>query len=194
MAVRLGQQMDLPAAVQSDLYLAGLLHDVGKIGIRDDVLQKPGRLTPEEIAHIQEHPVIGDRLVGHVKPLRHLRPGVRNHHERWDGRGYPDGLAGEDIPLLARILAVADSCDAMMHTRPYRTALPADRLESILREGAGTQWDPHVVAAFQVCRQDLYSICQRGLGDSVFAAVECGAKASTAEDNASRVNSAIGPG
>ena len=172
MAVRLARQMDLPPAVQSDLYLAGLLHDVGKIGVRDEVLRKPGPLTPEEEAHVQEHPVIGDRLVCHIKPLQHLRWGVRNHHERWDGRGYPDGLAGDDIPLQARILAVADSCDAMMHTRPYRASLPTDRVEEILRDGAGSQWDPHVVAAFQVCRQDLYSICQRGLGDSVFVAVE----------------------
>ena len=80
MAVRLGRQLDMPSAVQSDLYLAGLLHDVGKIGVRDDVLQKPSRLTPEETAHIQEHPVIGDRLVCHIKALQHLRRGVRNHH------------------------------------------------------------------------------------------------------------------
>jgi HD-GYP domain-containing protein (c-di-GMP phosphodiesterase class II) len=194
MAVRLSRQLDMPNAVQSDLYLAGLLHDVGKIGIRDEVLQKPGRLTPEETAHIQEHPVIGDRLVCHIKPLQHLRPGVRNHHERWDGRGYPDGFAGEEIPLQARILAVADSCDAMMHTRPYRAALPTEEIDKIMLEGAGTQWDPHVVAAFQVCRQDLYSICQRGLGDSVFAAVECALKATTEEENASRLNSAAGSG
>ncbi len=194
MAVRLARQLDLPAAVQSDLYLAGLLHDIGKIGIRDEVLRKPGPLTPEETAHIQEHPAIGDRLVGHVRPLRHLRAGVRNHHERWDGRGYPDGLVGEETPLQARILAVADSCDAMMHTRPYRAAMPTERIEKILLEGAGTQWDPHVVAAFQVCRQDLYSICQRGLGDSVFAAVECALKTGAAEENSSQVNSSPEPG
>src|SRR5439155_8767642 len=151
-------QLDMPQAVQSDLYLAGLLHDVGKIGIRDDVLQKPGRLTAEETAHIQEHPVIGDRLVCHIKPLQHLRPGVRNHHERWDGRGYPDGLAGEDIPLQARILAVADSCDAMMSARPYRSALPPVRIDAIMLEGAGSQWDPRVVEAFLACRHELYAI------------------------------------
>ena len=192
MAVRLARQLDLPAAVQSDLYLAGLLHDIGKIGVRDDVLQKPGPLTPAELAHIQEHPVIGDRLVGHVKPLLHLRPGVRNHHERWDGRGYPDGLAGEAIPLQARILAVADSCDAMLHARPYRNALPPSRVEETMREGAATQWDPHVVAAFQVCRHDLYAICQRGLGDSVCAAVEQALKAGGSAENSSRLNSLPG--
>ena len=187
MAVRLAQQLDLAAAVQSDLYLAGLLHDIGKIGIRDDVLQKAGRLTAEERAHIQEHPVIGDRLVCHITALQRLRPGVRNHHERWDGGGYPDGLAGEAIPLQARILAVADSCDAMMHARPYRKALPPGRIEETMREGAGTQWDPHVVAAFQVCRHDLYSICQRGIGDSVCEAVEQALQADGAADNSSRL-------
>jgi HD-GYP domain-containing protein (c-di-GMP phosphodiesterase class II) len=190
MAVRLARQMDLAPAVQSDRYLAGLLHDVGKIGIRDEVLRKPGPLTPEEQIHVQEHPVIGDRLVCHIKPLQHLRWGVRNHHERWDGRGYPDGLAGDDIPLQARILAVADSCDAMMHTRPYRASLPTGRVEETLRDGAGSQWDPHVVAAFQVCRQDLYSICQRGLGDSVFVAVERALKTGAAEEASSQLHSA----
>src|SRR5262249_9345808 len=111
-AVRLGRQMGMPAAFLSDLYLAGLLHDIGKIGIRDSVLQKADKLTDEEFDHIKEHPVIGDRLVSNVKTLQNLRPGVRNHHERFDGRGYPDRLAGEDIPMQARVLAVADACDA----------------------------------------------------------------------------------
>jgi HD-GYP domain-containing protein (c-di-GMP phosphodiesterase class II) len=193
MAVRLARQMELAPSVQSDLYLAGLLHDVGKIGVRDDVLRKPGPLTPEEQIHVQEHPVIGDRLVCHIKPLQHLRWGVRNHHERWDGRGYPDGLAGDDIPLQARILAVADSCDAMMHTRPYRASLPTDCVEATLRDGAGSQWDPHVIAAFQVCRQDLYSICQRGLGDSVFVAVERALKAVAFAEASSQLHSTLGP-
>jgi HD-GYP domain-containing protein (c-di-GMP phosphodiesterase class II) len=172
MAVRLGQQMGMPQPAQSDIYLAGLLHDIGKIGIRDSVLQKPGRLTPEEFAHIQEHPVIGDRLVSNVTALTHLRPGVRNHHERWDGRGYPDGLSGDSIPLQARILAVADACDAMMATRPYRPALPPERIDAVMREGAGSQWDPHLIEHFMACRNELYRIYQRGLGESVVAAVE----------------------
>jgi HD-GYP domain-containing protein (c-di-GMP phosphodiesterase class II) len=171
-AVRLGKQMGLPAAVGSDLYLAGLLHDIGKIGIRDSVLRKPGRLTDEEFDHIKQHAVIGDRLISNLRALQHLRPGVRNHHERWDGRGYPDGLAGEDIPLQARILAVADSCDALMSERPYRPAVPPARIDEVMLQGAGTQWDPDVIAVFMTCRAELYSICQRGLGDSVLAAVE----------------------
>jgi len=171
-AVRLGKQMTLSPAFLSDLYLGGLLHDIGKIGIRDSVLQKPGELTAEEYAHIQEHPVIGDRLVANIKQLGHLRPGVRSHHERYDGAGYPDHLVGEQIPLLARVLAVADSCDAMMANRAYRNALPRERIDAIMRAGAGSQWDPAIVEPFMACRHELYEICERGLGDSVFLAVE----------------------
>jgi HD-GYP domain-containing protein (c-di-GMP phosphodiesterase class II) len=171
-AVRLGRQMDFAETTISDIYLAGLLHDIGKIGIKDSVLQKPGRLTDAEMRHVQEHPVIGDRIISNVKKLAHLRPGVRNHHERYDGQGYPDGLIGEEIPLVARLLAVADSCDAMMSPRPYRRAMPTRQIEAILSDGAGTQWDPEIVRHFLACRDGLYSICQRGIGESVYVAVE----------------------
>jgi HD-GYP domain-containing protein (c-di-GMP phosphodiesterase class II) len=171
-AVRLGEELKLPRGEVSDLYLAGLLHDVGKIGIRDDVLFKEGSLTPEEYAHIKEHPIWGDRIVSNVTRLAYLRPGVRGHHERFDGKGYPDALAGESIPKMARILAVADACDAMMSTRRYRAAIPPERIEEIMREGSGTQWDPWVIDAFFACRKDLYAVCQRGLGQSVYIAVE----------------------
>jgi HD-GYP domain-containing protein (c-di-GMP phosphodiesterase class II) len=181
-AVRLGQEVNLPQGQVSDLYLAGLLHDVGKIGIRDNVLCKPGPLTPDEMAHIQEHPVIGDRIVSNVKQLAYLRPGVRNHHERFDGAGYPDGLVGESCPEMARIIAVADSCDAMMSTRRYRPALPAGRVEAIMQEGAGTQWDPRFVEAFMAARHDIFAVCHRGLGQSVYTAVE---RAAGVEDEGS---------
>jgi HD-GYP domain-containing protein (c-di-GMP phosphodiesterase class II) len=171
-AVRIGREMNLADNVLSDLYLAGLLHDIGKIGIRDSVLLKRGELTDEERLHIREHVLIGDRLVSVVEPLRHLRPGVRNHHERWDGAGYPDGLAGEQIPLLARLLAVADSCDAMMAARPYRSGMAPSQIDSIMTTGAGAQWDPEIIQHFLACRRELYSICQRGLGDSVISAVD----------------------
>ncbi len=172
MAVRISQEMRCPAALVSDIYLAGLLHDIGKIGIKDSVLLKPGRLTEEETQIIQQHPVIGDRIIATVSQLQHVRPGVRNHHERFDGKGYPDKLAGEQIPLLARILAVADSCDAMSSARPYRPPMPAGRIEAVLIEGAGSQWDPQVVQAFLRCRQECYGICQRGIGQSVAMAVD----------------------
>jgi len=171
-AVRISQQMGLQASFLSDIYLAGLLHDIGKIGIEDSILRKPTKLTEAEVVHIQEHPVIGDRIVSSINQFEHLRPGVRNHHERFDGTGYPDGLSGEDIPMLARILAVADSCDAMMCSRPYRGALPTWQIDQVMLAGAGAQWDQKVVEAFMACREELYCICQKGIGASVAIALE----------------------
>jgi HD-GYP domain-containing protein (c-di-GMP phosphodiesterase class II) len=169
--MRIGTEMGLPESELGDIYLAGLLHDIGKIGIRDDILMKPGALTAAEMAHVQQHPVIGDRLISSIRQLDHVRPGVRSHHERFDGKGYPDNLAGEQIPLMARVLAVADACDAMMSDRPYREAMPASQIETIMRDGTGRAWDPVIVDHFMACRHDLYPILQRGLGDSVAVAV-----------------------
>jgi HD-GYP domain-containing protein (c-di-GMP phosphodiesterase class II) len=172
MGLRLADELGLSEEVRSDLYLGGLLHDVGKIGIDDSVLHKPGKLTSEEMARVQEHVIIGDGIVSHVRQLAHVRPVVRHHHEQYDGQGYPDRLVAEQIPFLARILAVADSCDAMLSERPYRTALSPQRIETIFRGGAGQQWDPRIVDAFFASRHDLFGIGQRGLGDSVVKAVE----------------------
>jgi HD-GYP domain-containing protein (c-di-GMP phosphodiesterase class II) len=171
-AVRLGREMKLGEPMLNDLYLGGLLHDIGKIGVRDEVLRKPGALTDEERRQVELHTVIGDEILSHVKQLAYLRPAVRNHHERYDGGGYPDGLAGEQIPLLARILAVADSCDAMMADRPYRKGLPPEQINAIFEQEAGRQWDGMIVQHFLSCRQEIYSICQRGLGESVVRALE----------------------
>jgi HD-GYP domain-containing protein (c-di-GMP phosphodiesterase class II) len=171
-AVELGRQLSLPEEELSDVFLAGLLHDIGKIGIRDAVLRKAEPLTPEEFDHVKEHVTIGYSILKDLHPIRHLLPGVRNHHERYDGRGYPDGLAGEEIPLLARILAVADSFDAMTTNRPYRDALPLARVEQILSEGAGTQWDRRVIEAFQACRHTVHGIRQRGVGESLRYALQ----------------------
>jgi HD-GYP domain-containing protein (c-di-GMP phosphodiesterase class II) len=168
---RLGAQMRLPESELGDIYLAGLLHDIGKIGVRDDILQKPGPLTAEERAHVQQHSVVGDRMISTIRQLGHLRPGVRGHHERFDGQGYPDGLSGEAIPLLARVLAVADSCDAMMSDRHYRGAMSTDRIDAIISMDAGQMWDPAIVRHFMACRHDLYQIVQRGIGESMVAAV-----------------------
>jgi HD-GYP domain-containing protein (c-di-GMP phosphodiesterase class II) len=171
-AVRLGQQMGLPAASLHDLYLAGLLHDIGKIGLRDSVLQKAGPLTPEEQVHVQEHPVIGDRLVAHLRPLRHLCPGVRHHHERWDGQGYPDGLSGQAIPLPARVLALADACDAMLAPRAHRPALTTRKASAVLREEAGARWDPELIEHFLNCRQELFALCRHGPAESVAGVID----------------------
>lgn len=171
-AVRLGQELGLPPPAVSDLYLAGLLHDIGKIGIDDSLLRKPGKLTPDEFRQVQAHVTIGDRIISTIQHFSNLRPGVRHHHEAFDGTGYPDRLAGPAIPRMARVLAVADAFDAMLYARPYRSALPAARVETILREGAGRRWDPEVVDCFFACRAELYPICQEGIGSSVLAALQ----------------------
>jgi HD-GYP domain-containing protein (c-di-GMP phosphodiesterase class II) len=166
-AVRLAQELGISANQQSDLYLMGLLHDVGKIGVDDAVLKKSGPLTPEEYRVIQSHVEIGVHILADLKKLSHLLPGVRHHHECLDGSGYPCGLAGEEIPLEARILAVADSFDAMSSTRPYRRRLTPMQIDNIFRDGAGTQWDPKIVDALFACRLDVEHIRQKGLGESL---------------------------
>jgi ribonuclease P protein subunit RPR2 len=136
-----------------------LLHDVGKIGIPDGILQKPGPLTDAERAQMQTHTVIGEQMLGGVAFLQGegLKI-VRSHHERWDGAGYPDGIAGEDIPLGARVFAVADSLDAMTSDRPYRKALSwSVACDEILAQ-AGAQFDPDVVAAFRNHERDLHEM------------------------------------
>jgi putative two-component system response regulator len=147
-ASRISSALALPAHAKQVNEYGALLHDIGKIGIPEAILNKPGKLTPEEFAIIKQHPEIGERI---CRPLRlgaEISPIVRGHHERWDGGGYPDGLAGEAIPLGARIVAVADAFDAMTTDRPYRKALALEKAWKILREGAGTQWDAAVVDAF----------------------------------------------
>jgi putative two-component system response regulator len=145
LAVRIGAEYGLEEAELEILHLGALLHDVGKIGVPDRVLAKRGTLTLEERAHLRVHPVVGDRLLEPLVALADVRPIVRHHHERWDGSGYPDGLAGKDIPLAARIIAVADSVEAMSADRIYRTALDPDTMLAELERGRGTQWDPAVV-------------------------------------------------
>jgi HD-GYP domain-containing protein (c-di-GMP phosphodiesterase class II) len=141
------QELGLAEDDRNRIYLSGLLHDVGKIGIRDSVLGKPGRLTPDELSHIQEHPRIGFEILSGVRQLKPVLAGVRNHHENYDGTGYPDGLSGEGIPLMARIVAVADAYDAMSSDRPYRKGMDRDQIERIFRQGAGKQWDERAVQA-----------------------------------------------
>jgi HD-GYP domain-containing protein (c-di-GMP phosphodiesterase class II) len=171
-AVRLAEELGMPAPKRSDLYLAGLLHDVGKIGIDDVVLKKTGPLTPEEYRRIQAHVEIGVTILKDLKKLHHILPGVRHHHESMDGTGYPDKLSGEEIPLEARILAVADSFDAMSSNRPYRKRLSLAQIDTILEQGRNIQWDPAVVDALFACRSDLEAIRQKGLGESLIGAVD----------------------
>jgi HD-GYP domain-containing protein (c-di-GMP phosphodiesterase class II) len=130
------------------LQLGGPLHDVGKLAISDEVLQKPGRLDDEELAQIREHPRLGARILLRLAAFRGALPYVLYHHERWDGNGYPTGRAGEEIPLEARVLAVADAFDAMTSDRPYRPALSRREALAELEQCSGTQFDPEIVRVF----------------------------------------------
>jgi HD domain len=171
-AVLLVKQMGLSPALEGDVFLAGLLHDVGKIGLPDELLQRPGRLNDSEMQEMRRHTIIGDRIVASIKPFERLRPAVRNHHEHFDGKGYPDGLAGEAIPFLARVLAVADACDAMMSPRRYRSARSPFEIDAVFTAEAGVQFDPAVVMAFMAVRHEIYPpIYQKGIGESAFHAI-----------------------
>ncbi len=147
-ALFLADRIDLAEEERASLRIAALLHDVGKIGIPDDILRKPGRLTPYEYEIVKQHVALGDLIVRDVPDVAHIREGVRYHHERWDGNGYMMGLAGENIPLIARILAVADAFSAMTTSRPYRKALATERALDELRAVGGTQLDASLVDAF----------------------------------------------
>ena len=127
---------------QDEIYMMGLLHDVGKIGVPDAVINKPAKLTEEEYAQIKTHPVMGDRILKNIRERPKLAIGARWHHERYDGTGYPDGLSGDDIPEEARIIAVADAYDAMTSRRSYRDILPQDIVRKEIKNGKGTQFDP----------------------------------------------------
>jgi diguanylate cyclase (GGDEF)-like protein/putative nucleotidyltransferase with HDIG domain len=143
----LGESVNLPAAELKALEIASLLHDIGKMAVPDYILTKPGRLQPEEYERLKLHPVVGAEIVERARFPIPVAPLIRAHHERWDGKGYPDGLAGYQIPLGARILAVVDALDALLSERPYRRALPLSQaIEAIEREG-GSAFDPEVVDA-----------------------------------------------
>lgn len=147
-AVLIGNELSLDAMTRRDLYWASLLHDIGKIGAPDHILKKPGKLTPEEYRVMMEHPARGDEVLTPIRWLAGARRGVRSHHERVDGTGYPDGLAGEQIPLIARIIAVADTFDAVTSRRSYRGERGIDAALAVLEEAAGSQLDPAVVTTF----------------------------------------------
>jgi diguanylate cyclase (GGDEF)-like protein len=145
LSLRVGQELGLDERALKRLELGALLHDIGKIGIPSDVLAKPGRLTADERKLVQTHPALGERIIAPIDRLQSVRPIVRHCHERWDGRGYPDGVAGEDIPLESRIIFVCDAYHAMTTDRPYRRRLSHREAVRRLGEASGTQFDPDVV-------------------------------------------------
>jgi HD-GYP domain-containing protein (c-di-GMP phosphodiesterase class II) len=144
----LAATIGLSDALVERVYMAGLLHDVGKIGVPEAVLQKPGKLTAEEFEQMKKHPEIGARILADIKQVKDILPGVLHHHERYDGKGYPYGLAGENIPQMGRILCLADCFDAMTSNRTYRKALPLEVALTEIRRCSGTQFDPALADAF----------------------------------------------
>jgi putative nucleotidyltransferase with HDIG domain len=146
-AVAIGETMELSLDRIGLLRFAGLLHDLGKLGVAEEILVKPSSLTDEEMARVRRHSEVGASIVEQIRVLEELTPIVRHHHEHFDGKGYPDGLAGEQIPLEARILAVADAYEAMTGKRTHRKRLAPASARLELQRGAGTQFDPDAVEA-----------------------------------------------
>jgi putative two-component system response regulator len=147
-ATALGREARLSNDDMEVLEFGAFLHDIGKIGDKDAVLLKPGALDDEEWKHMKIHPVVGYQIAVQLDMLKPMIACIRNHHERWDGSGYPDKLKGEDIPLLARIVCLGDAYDAMATDRPYKKAIPMDECKKILRRQAGPQFDPDLVELF----------------------------------------------
>lgn len=165
-AVRIALEMDVDPKLLNTLYMAGLLHDVGKIGIDDNVLRKAGRLTEAEFEHIKMHPGLGHKILADIKQLADVLPAVLHHHEQWDGKGYPEGLEGEGIPQIARVMSVADAYDAMTSDRPYRAGMPDGKVDDIFKRGSGVYWDPSVVSAYFKAKRDIEDIRRRERPDT----------------------------
>ncbi len=172
MSYRIARAAGLDHVRCSQIRVAGLLHDIGKIGVSDSVLKKAGPLTEEEWEHIKSHVEIGVTILRHVPSLKHLIPGVRAHHERLDGKGYPDGLAGNQIPLEGRIIAIADAFDAMCSDRSYRKRRSPEEVRKVFEEGAGTQWDPELVRVAFSIWNELVQVREGDSGDSLARAIE----------------------
>jgi ribonuclease P protein subunit RPR2 len=161
--VVLAAEAGYDVAANPQIEFGFLLHDVGKVAVPDAILFKTGPLTEEEYALISRHPVIGAEILRHVTFLGDGIDVVRHHHERWDGTGYPDGLRGEAIPLPARLFSVADALDALTSDRPYRPAVGFAEAREIIRAGAGTQFDPHVVAAYDAIPDETFAHLREGV-------------------------------
>jgi putative nucleotidyltransferase with HDIG domain len=147
-AIEVARKLGCSSAQIESMQLVGYLHDIGKIGISDSILNKPGSLTREEYEIVKKHPAIGDSIVAELGLSPEERSIIRHHHERWDGSGYPDGLTGEEIPLLARIVSIADAFDAMTSIRAYRHAMSLDESIAELLRNRGKQFDPSALDAF----------------------------------------------
>jgi len=170
MALRLGERLGLAEEELAVIHRGGLLHDIGKIGISSEILDKPAKLTAAEMAVMQSHPAVGARILEPISAYSREIPVVLHHHERFDGRGYPGGLAGEAIPRNARILAVADVFDALISERPYRGPWPMDQVLDHIRNGAGTHFDPQIVPVFlEMIAQEMTPLPDRNDAASVRA-------------------------
>ena len=161
-AVELAKRLGFDDEGVKRIRLGGLLHDVGKIGVEDSVLRKPGRLTDEEFEQIKQHPVLGYEILKGIRQFQSILPAVRHHHESIDGSGYPDGLAGDEIPRDAQVMAVADAFDAMTSDRPYRRGMPLEKVVGIFENGRGQQWAADVVDVLLADRQALDEFYEKG--------------------------------
>jgi HD-GYP domain-containing protein (c-di-GMP phosphodiesterase class II) len=170
LAVAAGRRLGLRGAALAELQVAGALHDLGKLAVPQDILDKPGPLSAEEWEIVRRHPAAGEQIVGGIPALAHLAPLLRAMHEHWDGGGYPDGMRGHEIPLAARIVMACDAYEAIVSDRPYDPARPPEAAIAELRAGAGTQFDPRVVAAF------LQVLRERGIGPGSPAAAAMAAR------------------
>lgn len=162
----IARQIGMSPEKVEEVYFGGILHDIGKIGIEDEILNKKGKLTPEEYDKIKQHTVIGYEIIKQAGMFHELLPAIRSHHERIDGKGYPDGLVGNEIPLIARILAISDAFDAMVADRPYRKGLPVEEAVQEIRRGAGTQFDEELASYFihvinKLPREELETIIRQ---------------------------------
>ncbi len=144
----IGKKLNLDDQLLNNIRITGILHDIGKIGISEAILNKPGSLSDSEFKVIKQHPIIAEQILRSIPQLDEIRKAIRHHHERYDGAGYPDGLKGEDIPLISRIIAVADCYDAMISDRPYRSALSKEIAIDEIMKNKGSQFDPKIVDAF----------------------------------------------
>jgi ribonuclease P protein subunit RPR2 len=160
--VALAAEAGYDVAANPQIEFGFLLHDVGKVAVPDAILFKAGPLTDEEYQLMSRHPVIGAEILRHVTFLGEGIQVVRHHHERWDGSGYPDGLRAEDIPLPARLFSVADALDALTSDRPYRPAVSFPEAREIIRSGAGTQFDPDVVVAYEAIPDETFAHLREG--------------------------------